>query len=121
MGYILKYGLAIILTIGALSIKAQNLSDLDKYEVDEMYKKVSVEDGSLDEDGRPIDFILEPTTMSSGTYQIEITDGPGNLYKVRDSNLYLKLRGHYGVASYRDKCILKVEGRYSRPILYKLD
>jgi hypothetical protein len=115
-----KFGLIIWLILGTTPIRSQNLSNLDQYEVDKMYKKIILENGSLGEDGRPIDFVLEPTTLSSGTYKIEITDGPGSLYKVRESNLYLKLRGHYGYAGHSDECILKVDGRYNRPVLYKL-
>lgn len=118
---IIKTILFSLFVIGTTNALSQNLSELDKFEVDKFYKKVELENGALDEDGRSIDFVLEPTTLSSGTYQIEITSGPGNLYKVRDSNLYLKLIGHYGYASYRDECILKVESRYRRPILYKLE
>ena len=110
-----------MIATGSINLQAQNLNELDNYEVDKFYKKIDLARETLDEGGRPISFVLEPTTISSGNYQIELTEGPGDLYKVRGSNLYLKLRGHYGYVSYRDECILKVGRGNIKPILYKLD
>lgn len=99
---------------------SQNLEDLDSYSVEEFYKKVELEYGSLDEYGSAKDFIFTKTELDEGTYEIELTDGPGDLYEVIDTNIFIEFRTYFGYAGYRQKCILKVEGYYSSTV-YKLE
>jgi hypothetical protein len=103
------------------ALLGQILDDLDNYTVDEFYKKVDLNYGTLGEDGRPIDFVFVKTDLESGTYEIELTDGPGDLYEVKGTNIYIEFRGYFGYAGYGTKCILKVEGGYYSAIVYKLE
>lgn len=81
-----------------------NLSDT--YTIHEIYKKVELEDGVLGPDGDEIEFIFQKTSLKEGKYEIEITDGPGDLYKVKNSSYFLKFNGYYGYAGYGDPGIL---------------
>jgi len=97
----------------------QNLEDLDSYTVDEFYKKVELDRGTLDEDGREIDYIYVKTELDSGDYKIDLTDGDGDLYEVKDTNIFIKFNGYFGYAGYSTECILKVE--YYSSTVYKLE
>lgn len=83
--------------------------DFEEHEIDQFYKKVELEDGILNEEGEEIDFILTKEAMEDGKYEVEITDGPGDLYQVKDTKYFVKFEGYYGYAGYGDKGILVVE------------
>ena len=53
----------------------QNLDDLDSYLVDEFYKKVELDYGTLDEDGDEIEYVYVKTEINKGDYKIDLTDG----------------------------------------------
>lgn len=97
----------------------QNLEDLDSYTVDEFYKKVELDRGTLDEDGDEIEYIYVKTELDSGDYNIDLTDGDGDLYEVKDTNIFIKFNGYFGYAGYSTECILKVE--YYSSTVYKLE
>lgn len=97
----------------------QNLDDLDSYTVDEFYKKVELDDGTLDEDGEEIEYVYEKTELDKGDYKIELADGDGDLYEIKGVNIYVKLNGYFGYAGYSTECILKVE--YYTSTVYKLE
>lgn len=97
----------------------QNLEDLDSYTVDEFYKKVELDRGTLDEDGDEIEYIYVKTELDSGDYKIDLTDGDGDLYEVKDTNIFIKFNGYFGYAGYSTECILKVE--YYSSTVYKLE
>ena len=99
---------------------SQNLDKLDSYTVDEFYKKIDLDSGTLGEDGRAIDFIFIKTELDKGTYEIKLTDGPGDLYEVIDTNIFIEFRNYFGYAGYRKECILKVNSPYSSTV-YKLE
>lgn len=99
---------------------SQNLDKLDSYTVDEFYKKVDLDSGTLGEDGRSIDFIFVKTELDKGTYEIKLTDGPGDLYEVIDTDIFIEFRSYFGYAGYRKECILKVGSHYSSTV-YKLE
>lgn len=106
------------------SISAQNLDDLESYSVDDFYKKVELEPDSLDEDGDSIDFVFINTDvdLDEGLYEIEITDGPGDLYEIIGTDLFVTFSGYYGYAGYGEECILEVTSSYySSATVYKLD
>lgn len=102
-------------------MNAQNLEDLEDHDVEQIYKKIDVDPGTLDEDGDEIDFIFVETEIDEGLYEIEITDGPGDLYEIMGTDLFLKFRFYFGYAGYGQECILKVEGGYSGMTLYEID
>ncbi len=117
--------LSLFFTIGFLifssSAIAQSLDDLDSYSVDEFYKKIELDYGTLDEDGQSIDFVFVKTDLESGIYEIELTDGPGDLYEVKGTDIYIEFRGYFGYAGYGTECIMKVEGGYYSSTVYKLE
>lgn len=105
-------------------INAQNLEDLDSYDVEVFYKKVDLDNDTLDEDGDEIDFVFVKTKvgLDEGLYNIEITDGPGDLYEIKGTDLFITFRGYYGYAGYGEECVLEVTGSYySSATVYKLD
>ena len=101
------------------TLLSQNLDKLESYSVDEFYKKVELDYGTLGEDGRSIECIYVKTELDNGTYEIELTDGPGDIYEVKDTNVFIEFRMYFGYAGYGTKCILKVEN-YSSTV-YKLE
>ena len=115
----------LIITIALITcsvpIIGQNLDDLDSYSVDEFYKKIELDYGTLGEDGRPIDFVFVRTELDGGNYKIELTDGPGDLYEVKGTDIFIEFRGYFGYAGYGTECILKVESGYYSSIVYKLE
>ena len=48
-----------------------------------------------------------------------MTDGDGDLYEVKDTNIFIKFNGYFGYAGYSTECILKVE--YYSSKVYKLE
>ncbi|MHC9088174.1 hypothetical protein ACXIHB_05620 [Tenacibaculum sp. IMCC1] len=97
----------------------QNLEDLDSYTVDEFYKKVELDDETLDEYGDEIEYIYVKTNVDKGDYKIELTDGDGDLYEIKGTNLYVTFNGYFGYAGYSKKCIMKVD--YYSTKVYKLE
>tara|TARA_B100000787_G_C16164937_1_gene283383 strand:- start:1049 stop:1399 length:351 start_codon:yes stop_codon:yes gene_type:complete len=97
----------------------QNLDDLDSYTVDEFYKKVELDYGSLDENGDEISYIYVKTDIDKGDYKIDLTDGDGDLYEVKDTNIYIKFNSYFGYAGYSTECIMKVD--YYSSTVYKLE
>ena len=68
----------ISITISTISF-GQNLDELDSYRVDEFYKKVELDYGTLDEDGDEIEYV------------------------------YIKFNNYFGYAGYSTECIMKVD------------
>lgn len=110
--------LLIFIIVSNLSF-GQNLEDLDSYTIDEFYKKVELDYGTLDEDGDEIEYIYVKTKVDKGDYKIELTDGDGDLYEIKDTNLYVKFNGYFGYAGYSTECIMKVD--YYSATVYKLE
>lgn len=111
---------AIISVLLSVSAFGQDLDDLRSYSVEEFYKKVELDRGTLGRDGRPIDFIFVKTELDAGTYEIELANGPGSLYEVKGTDFFIKFRGHFGYAGYGTKCILKVERGFRSSTVYRL-
>ena len=82
--------------------------EYEEHEVEEFYEKIEVDDGTLDEDGDEIDFIFVQTDLDQEKYEIEITDGPGDLYEIKGTNYYIEFRFYYGYAGYGEEGILEV-------------
>jgi hypothetical protein len=116
-----KYLYIIVLVCISNFSFSQSLDDLDSYTVDEFYKKVELDAGTLGEDGSSIDFVFVKTSLESGTYEIELTDGPGDLYEVKGTDIFIDFRGYFGYAGYGTECIMKVEGGYYSSTVYKLE
>lgn len=112
--------IAIIIFLIAPNISlGQNLEDLDNYTVDEFYKRVELDRGSLDEDGDEIDYIYVKTKVDYGDYKIELTDSDGDLYEIKDINIFVRFNHYFGYAGYSTECIMKVD--YYSATIYKLE
>lgn len=96
------------LLIGIYNLQSQEYLDWEEHSVDEFYEKTDVPTGTLCEDGDEIDYILIPTTIKAGTYQIEITDASDDLYEIKGTDYFIKFRGYYGYAGYSDEGVLDV-------------
>ena len=79
---------------------SQTLDALDDYTVSEIYKKVNLDYGTLNPSGSNIDFVYVKTSLENGLYNVEITDGSGDVYEVKGSNIYLKFNSYFGYAGY---------------------
>jgi len=97
----------------------QNLDELDNYSVEEFYKKVDLDYGTLDDQGEEIDYIYVKTEVDEGDYKIELSDADGDLYEIRNTDLYVKFSGYFGYAGYSTECIMKVD--YYSATVYKLE
>ncbi|SRR5690554_6254710 len=105
----------------ALTLTLLNGSSNEEYVIDEIYEKIDLEYGTLDEDGNDIDFLFSPSSIKQGSYEIEITDGPGDLYEIKGTNYFLKFTSYYGYAGYGDEGILIIgASTYNRKFI-KLD
>ena len=102
-------------------LQAQSLDHLDSYAVDEFYQKIELDYGTLDESGYVIDHIYAKTDidLDDGKYEVELSDGPGDLYEIRGTNIFVKFIGYFGYAGYSTSCILEVF--YNSATIYKLN
>lgn len=110
-----KYVLIASLII-PISLFAQ---DYEEHSIDEIYQKIELDYGTLDENGYSIDYIFVKADIDSGTYQVELTDGPGNLYEIKGTSYYIKFDYYYGYAGYSDEGILEVGYSASSSTFYK--
>ncbi|WP_010665438.1 hypothetical protein [Marinilabilia salmonicolor] len=118
----LLIGLIVLFGLFGFTTKSTNNSmSNDGYTVDEFYKKIGLDDGALDEDGNSIDFIFVETDLDQGKYEIELTDGPGDLYEIKGTNIFITFNGYFGYAGYGTECILKVNGGYYSSTVYKIE
>ncbi len=117
-----KISALLLLFVTTISF-SQSLDDLDSYDIEKVYKKVELDNETLDEDGDEIEFIFVETEfdVQRGKYEIELTDGPGDLYEIIDTGYFVIFRSYYGYAGYSDECILEVTGGYFPGTIYKLD
>ncbi len=95
----------VLVLLVPLNLSAQ---EYEEHGIDSFYKKIELDDGALDEDGDEIDFIFYETKIEEGQYEIEITDGPGDLYEVKGTDYFIKFRFYYGYAGYGDEGVLDV-------------
>lgn len=111
----------ILLTVFGFTTRTDNSISTSGYTVDTFYRKLELDDGTLDEDGSSIDFIFVKTDIEAGEYEIELTDGPGDLYEIEGTELFIKFNSYFGYAGYRTDCILKVPGGYYSSTVYKIE
>jgi hypothetical protein len=97
-----------ILLFHSKSARSQYYTDWEEEDIDVFYIKKSVKSGTLSEDGQEISFILVPTDMKSGVYEVEIADHDNDIYEIKYTDYYVKFRGYYGYAGYGEEGILVV-------------
>jgi hypothetical protein len=79
-----------------------------EYGIDQFYKKIELDNETLDENGDEIDFIFVKSDIKQGRYEVDITDGPGDLYEIKGTPYYVKFRTYFGYAGYGKKGLLIV-------------
>lgn len=80
-----------------------------EHAIEEIYQKVNLESGTLDENGDELDFIFVPAKLKTGKYEIEVADGPGDLYEIKGTDYYIKFRLYYGYAGYGQEGLLIID------------
>ena len=93
----------------------------EEHTIEGFYTKVDLKDGVLDESGNSIDFVFVPAEIKEGAYEIEITDGPGDLYEIKGTEYFCKFTSYYGYAGYGEEGVLKVESGYHASAFFKKD
>ena len=91
-----------------------------EYNIDEFHKKIDLDNGTLDQNGDDISFIFVKTKLDAGKYEVEISDGPGDLYEINGTDIYITFREYYGYAGYGDEGILIVGGSTYSSTFYKI-
>lgn len=79
-----------------------------EYAVEEFYRKVELQDGTLDQEGDEIEYVFITTSVKQGRYEVELTDGPGDLYEIKGTDYYVTFRGYFGYAGYGTEGLLIV-------------
>ncbi len=97
----------------------QSLEELEDYSVDKIYKKIEVDYGTLDDEGDEIEFILVETELDTGIYEIELTDGPGDTYEIKGTDIFVTFNYYFGYAGYGTECYLEVTNGYKPATAYK--
>ena len=112
-----KQLLLIIFLLISSTAFSQDFEDWEEYDIDDFYKKVDLEYGTLDEDGDEIDYVFVTTEMEKGLYEVEISDEVGDLYLIENTDYYIEFDTYYGYASY-DEGVLEVNS-YGGGTFYK--
>ena len=112
----------IILTLALsfhITTYSQTYKNWEDEDVEEFYEKANVKYGTLGEDGRIISFVLIPSSMKQGVYDVEIADYKNDLYEIKGTDYYIKFRGYYGYAGYGDEGVLVVGSSSYSSTFYK--
>lgn len=119
----MKNLLILFLVLASTTSYAQSLEDLDDYSIEKVYKKIDLDYGTLDQDGNEVDeiYVVTEFDVERGKYEVELTDGQGDLYEIIDTGYYVTFDYYFGYAGYRQECILEVTGGYSPGTIYKLE
>lgn len=90
----------IIFLITASVAHAQVHKNWDYKSIEEIYEKVLVKRGTLNEDGRKISFILVPAEMKRGAHEYRIMKYKNDLYEIKGTKYLVKFKGYIGHWSY---------------------
>lgn len=93
----------------------------EEHLIDAFYTKIELTAGTLDENGSGISFVFVPTEIKTGVYEVEVTDGPGDLYEIKGTDYFCRFAYHYGYAGYGDEGVLKVERGYQSSAFFTKD
>jgi len=99
-----------VLTLIFTSTYGQEYLNWEDHSIDEIYKKVDLPVGSLDESGNRIDYVYVVTELEDGIYEVEISDGSGDLYEVNGTEYFISFMYFYGFAGFADEGILVIDG-----------
>lgn len=111
--------LLLLLIIASFGIKAQEYKNWENEDVQEFYEKIPVKNGTLNEDGEEISFVLVPKAIKQDVYKVEIADFKNDIYEIKGTNYFVKFRGYYGYAGYGDEGVLVVGNTAYSSTFYK--
>ena len=107
----MKKLLCVIILLGIFhtTIVAQEYENWSSKGINEFYAKSSLNNGSLNEEGKQINFVFVPTKMKPGVYEVRIVDFSNDLYQIKNTDYYVTFRSYVGYWGYNGKAgILKV-------------
>lgn len=117
---LLAFSMVILLLLVSATIPSSSKGKMDEYSIDDIYQKIDLDYGTLDEQGQSIDFIFTKASLKAGRYEITISDGPGDLYEINGTDYYLTFSSYYGYAGYGDEGIIEINS-YGSGSFYKYD
>lgn len=115
-----KTMLLFVIGLFVTNIATAQFGGSSKYYIQEFYSKVDLPYGAIDQSGIQVDAVYVPTDLSSGTYEIIISDSTGDLFEIEGTDTYIRFSSYFGYA-YRQKCLLQVESGYSSSYVYKIE
>ena len=111
MKYIYKYCLGILILLFANNAFAEN-----SYDISEFYSIYKPEVGTIAISSfsttENVEYILTPTKLEAGKYDVEVKKIGDNLYQVKDSDICVKTRYCHEWASFAEKVVLIIESNY---------
>ena len=109
----LRYLFIIFILFLCIKIQAQIYKDWNKHSITSIYEKIHLDSGTLDDDGEEIEFVLVPTKLDEGVYEIELGDKLGtNVYQILGTELFIKFQFNPFLYKW-DKGVLEWNGYYS--------
>ena len=91
------------------------------FTVNEFYRRISLNMGSLDENGHPISFVYVKTNLDKGEYDVELTHGPGELYQIKGTDISVSFSDDFGNVRNGIECVLTVNDGYYSSIIQRVD
>lgn len=116
----MKFNIIIVFLLFSSILYSQSYYDWESYTINEFYSRIDLEYGTLDQNGYSIDYIYVVTSLEAGTYEIEITDADGDMYEIKNTDIYLSFTTYYGYSGYSYEGILEVSA-YGNSTFYKKD
>jgi hypothetical protein len=101
------------LVASILMLPCPNPAPITEYNVDEFYKKVDLESGTLDDNGNDIEFIFVVTSLPQGRYEVKISSQEGDLYEINGTELFIKFRNYYGYGYNTEGLLIVGSSAYS--------
>lgn len=116
----LVFTISILFLFTGSTLPNSNNTKMDEYSIDDIYQKINLDYGTLNEQGQSIDFVFTKSSLKAGRYEVSIADGPGDLYEINGTSYYVTFTSYYGYAGYGDEGILEINS-YGSGSFYKYD
>ena len=112
-----------LITVFSSFISSNSISNPrnNGFTVNEFYRKISLNVGSLDENGNPINFVYVKTNLDKGKYDVELTHGPGDLYQIKGTDISVSLSTNLRKVKDGIECVLTVNEGYYSFIIQRVD
>lgn len=109
---ILKFA-ALIIAVGASALAASAES---KYDVRQIYEVVNLDSGTkaVSRNGNvcEAEYLLVPSRLSTGTYEVKVKKIGDNLYRIVNSDICVETRYCHEWASFGEEVILIIDSNY---------